>query len=186
MRKSRKLGFLAGIAAIAMIGVLAISNVRADLLFDQRHRDLARVLSDIVHRAHSMAALGEVVRPEAAVPAITLAAPDLHDGWVPTCEVPVTIAGSDPTRYLLSLVLVPRDRLGEQGASFTAYSFFSGEPALTADALAPPFADWLVGEEGGFSDIEADANALLAPSRVEVETNECDGFSFYVISGEAR
>ena len=173
------------LAAIITAGTLGVSSVlRADQIFDQRHRDLTRVLSEIVHRAHSQALLGEVVRSEFASPTSSLTAPELHNGWVPSCDLDVTAEASDPSRNLQSLVLVPRDRIAEDGSSFAAFAFFAGDPALATENMVPPYPAWLTQERGGYASIERDMESLLSGLAISIDTTICNGFAFYTILGE--
>jgi hypothetical protein len=173
------------LAAIIAVGTLGVSSVlRADQIADQRHRDLTRLLSEIVHRAHSHALLGEVVRPEFASPTISLSAPDLHDGWTPSCGLAVSAEPSDPARNLQGLVLVPRDRIAVNGSGFEAFAFYTGDAALTSSQMAPPYPAWLAEEVDGYASITGDMEDLFGGLTVTVEPTVCDGFSFYSISGE--
>lgn len=173
------------VAAIIGMGTLGVSSVlRADQIFDQRHRDLTRVLSEIVHRAHSHALQGEVVRPEFESPAISLSAVGLHNGWTPTCDLEAVAETSDPARNLQGFVLVPRDRIAQDGSDFLAFAFFTGNAALTSAQMTPPYPVWLTEEVGGYDSIAADMENLFGGLTVAVDTTICDGFSFYSISGE--
>lgn len=179
---TRTIGAVVAIVAIAAVGVSSV--LRADQVFDQRHRDLTRILSEIVHRAHSHALMGEVVRPEFESPAISLSAVGLHDGWTPTCDLDVTAEPSDPARNLQGFVLVPRDRIAQDGSDFLAFAFFTGDAALTSALITSPYPVWLTEEAGGYASIARDLEDLLGGLTVAVETSICDGFSFYSISGE--
>ncbi len=173
------------LAAIIAVGILGVSSVlRADQSFDQHHRDLTRVLSEIVHRAHSHALVGEVVRPEFESPAISLSAVGLHDGWTPTCDLEVIAETSDPARNLQGFVLVPRERIAQDGSGFVAFAFFTGDAALTSAQITPPYPVWITEEAGGYASIADDIDDLFGDLVVTVDTTICDGFSFYSISGE--
>jgi hypothetical protein len=174
------------ISVVAAVGWFSASITHADLMGDQRQRDLTRVLSEVVQRAHSRALTGEVIRPETATPAITLSADGLHDGWMPDCGMTVSVSAADPTRNLLSLVLVPRDRLAASGEGFVAYAVFAGAPVLTTEMLTPPYPEWMIQENGGFASLEGDLGLLLGHSAVDLGVTQCDGFAFYTITGTPR
>lgn len=175
--------YLIIISVLAALGWFAATITRADLMADQRQRDLTRVLSEVVQRAHSRALTGEVIRPETATPAITLSADGLHDGWSPDCSMAVSVSEADPNRNLLSLVLVPRDRLAASGEGFVAYAVFAGTSVLTTDMLNPPYPEWMTQETGGFASLERDLDVLFADSAVDLGATQCDGFGFYTITG---
>ncbi|UWQ95494.1 hypothetical protein K3728_17765 [Rhodobacteraceae bacterium M385] len=173
------------LAAAVGLSVLGLSSVsRADQSTDQRHRDLTRVLSEVVHRAHSQAQLGHVIRPEFSNPTISLSAPDLHDGWIPSCATEVEATPSNPSRNLQSLVLVPRDRVANDGSSFEAFAFIANDFALTDADMVPPYPNWLTNEVGGYASLDRDIETLFGDLTITVQTTACDGFSFYSISGE--
>lgn len=173
------------LAAIIAVTTLGVSSVLwADQIFDQRHRDLTRILSEIVHRTHSHALLGAVVRPEFESSAISLSAVGLHDGWTPTCDLEVIAETTDPVRNLQGFVLVPRDRIAQDGSDFLAFAFFTGEAALSSAQMTPPYPVWLTEEVGGYASIADEVEGLFGDLSVTVEPTVCDGFSFYSISGE--
>lgn len=183
MIKSITTGF--GVASIIAVGTLSVSSVlRADQVFDQHHRNLTRILSEITHRAHSYALLGEVVRPEFESPAISLSAVGLHNGWTPTCDLDVIAEASDPARNLQGFVLVPRDRVAQDGSDFLAFAFFTGDAALSSTQMTLPYPVWLIEEAGGYASIAGEMEDLFGGLIVTVEPTICDGFSFYSISGE--
>lgn len=178
--------YLIVFSVVAALGWFGASTTRADLMGDQRQRDLTRVLSEVVQRAHSRALTGEVIRPETATPAITLSADGLHDGWMPDCGMTVSVSEADPTRNLLSLVLVPRDRLAADGDGFVAYAVFAGTPVLTTEMLNRPYPEWMTQETGGFASLERDLGLLFGDSTVDLGVTQCDGFAFYTITGTPR
>jgi hypothetical protein len=172
-------------AALAGVAVAATSLLNEQEV-DQRQRDLIRIFSEVYQRAQSQALLGEVVRPRYGSPAIELPDAAAEHGWRPDCTSNVTAEPTDPTQYPFALILAPREDIGNGGAQFTVYAIFAGSDPLPADALEPPFPEWLTAPLGGYREIGAELQAIAEASELTVVATACGAFSIAEITGVPR
>lgn len=171
--------------ALGVVGIMTAMSSADALQTDQAQRDLTRVFSEVLQRAISYRELGQVTRPEFASTKIDASVPNLSEGWTPSCDIEIGAAPSDPRRNLQALVVVPRDRISNNGADFTVFAIFVGQPAVTSALLANP-PTWLKDETGGYSSLEADLNRILSISNITVQSTECEAFTFSEIHGVAK
>lgn len=168
----------------ALVASLASPVVGGEFMNDQAQRDLVRIFSQVYQRALSYSAIGTVVRPRLASPAISLGEP-LHPAWLPSCSSPIRIVPADSAERPLALVLVPTLDVSRSGAAFIAYAIHAGPTVLTTELLVDP-PDWLVAEIGGYASIADELSLMLSRSEVTIETVNCSGFTYAAITGAPR
>ena len=176
--------------AIAVTGLtgmaLAASSLLEEQKTDQQQRDLIRIFSEVYQRARSRDVLGEVTRPKFGSPKIDLPDAATDSRWRPDCSSDIAAEPADPSQHPFALVLVPREEIGDAGASFTIYAIFAGDDPLPSGSLRSPLPEWLTAPIGGYRDLGAELEAIVQTSTVVTETENCGAFSIAVITGSAK